>query len=100
MNKVALDTAAKDYWSEYFKEYGQMWVRDIPRRIKQAVRRDQKVASVDGSVVPIAKHINDGNISVEAAFVGKLDDVESKVLVTATFNPLGKMETIDITRIS
>lgn len=101
MDKVAVDAAAKNYWSTYLKEFGEMWVRDIPRRIKQAIRREFKANEIEGSVAPLAREISeDKTLSVEAAFVGKIDDRAAKVLVTATFNPEGRMEGLDITRIS
>jgi hypothetical protein len=34
LQKVALDTTAKDYWKMYFGEYGQEFVRDVKRRLK------------------------------------------------------------------
>ena len=100
-NKVAVDSTAKNYWGSYFKEYGQMWVRDIPRRIKQAVRREIKANEIDGELVPIAHDVSrDQTLSVEAAFVGKVDGVDTKILITASFNSEGQMQSIDTTRIS
>ena len=90
MKKTAVDAAANDYWKNYFKEYGEMWVRDIPRRIKTAVRRELKASKVEGRIVPIAKDISSANVlSLEAAFVGKLDDKDSRALITAEFSPAG-----------
>jgi hypothetical protein len=101
MDKTAVDSTAKRYWAGYFKDYGQMWVREIPRRIKQAVRREIKAAEIDGELVPIAYDVSrDQTLSVEAAFVGKVDGVDSKILVTASFNSEGKMQSIDTTQIS
>jgi bacterioferritin len=101
MDKQAVDSTAKDYWTKYFKEYGQMWTRNIPRRIKQAVRRDLQASAIDGDVIPLAKDISDDQIlSIEAAFVGKIDEQDARVLVTAAFNQEGKIQDIDITRIS
>ena len=101
MDKVAVDSTAKNYWSTYFKEYGQMWVRDVPRRIKQAMTREIKATKLEGEIVPVAHDVSkDNTLSVEAAFIGKVDGVESKIMVTASFNAEGKMESIDTTRIS
>ena len=101
MEKIAVDTTAKDYWTKFFKEYGQMWVRDIPRRIKQAVRREMKANVVEGRIVPLAKDISkDNTLSIEAAFVGTIDDKEAKVLITASFNAEGQMQDLDVTRIN
>ena len=101
MEKTAVDSTAKSYWGRYFKEYGDMWVRDIPRRIKQAVRRELKAEMLEGDIFPLAKDIGkDKTLSIEAAFVGKIDDKDAKVMITATFNGEGRMEDIDVTRIA
>jgi len=101
MDKTAVDSTAKDYWTTYMKEFGAMWVRDIPRRIKQAVRREIKANDIDGDLVPIASDVSkDKTLSVEAAFVGKVDGVDSKILITASFSADGKMQSLDTTRIS
>jgi hypothetical protein len=101
MDKVAVDSTAKNYWSTYFKEYGQMWVRDVPRRIKQAMTREIKATKLEGEIVPVAHDVSkDNTLSVEAAFIGKVDGVDSKIMITASFNAEGKMESIDTTRIS
>ena len=100
MEKTALDQTARDYWSSYMKEYGQMWVRDIPRRIKQAVRQEIKATILDGEFMPIAHDVsNDNTLSLEAAFVGKVDGVQSKILVTASFNAEGRMQSLVTNRI-
>ena len=101
MNKTAVDKTCKEYWSKYFLDYGQMWTKDVPRRIKQAVRRKLEASTIDGEVAPIAKDVaKDGTLSIEAAFIGKLDNKDARVLVTATFNKEGRMEDLDVTRIS
>ena len=101
MQKVALDQKAKKYWAEYFKDYGQMWVRDIPRRIKQATRRNQKAETIDGEFAPIAANENpDGGLSVEAAFIGKIDGKAAKIMVTASFNSDGQIKEFVCNRIS
>jgi hypothetical protein len=101
MDKTAIDNAAKKYWGTYFREYGQMWVRDIPRRIKNAMRRTSKTANLDGTLAPMAANIGpDGSLSVEAAFVGKIDDQDAKILITALFDREGHMKEIETTRIS
>ena len=101
MDKVAVDSTAKNYWSTYFREYGQMWVRDVQRRIKQAMTREIKATKLEGEIVPVAHDVSkDNTLSIEAAFIGKVDGVDSKIMVTASFNAEGKMESIDTTRIS
>jgi hypothetical protein len=32
--KTAIDTTAKNYWTAYFGEYGDEWVRDVKRRLR------------------------------------------------------------------
>lgn len=92
MQKIAVDNATKDYWSKYFDEYGQMWVRDIPRRMKTAMSKEANVDKVEGNIAPMAAHRNkDGGLSIEAAFVGTINDQDAKILITAAFDSEGKM---------
>lgn len=103
MDKVAVDKATKAYWDNYFHEYGQMWTRDIPRRIKTAMTKskDLSVKTAEGILTPIAKDVaEDGTLSIEASFNGKLDQKEATVLVTAEFNELGRMLKFETNRIS
>lgn len=37
LTKEALDQAAAEYWKQYFGDYGKEWVRNIPRRVAQAL---------------------------------------------------------------
>ena len=100
MEKTAVDQVAKNYWKSYFLNYGERWVSDIPRRIKQAIKRELKANVIDGEVAPLAKDIGkDGTLSIEAAFSGKLDGQDAKVLVTASFNGEGKLQDLDIAKI-
>ena len=101
MNKQALDQKAKDYWTDYFKTYGQMWIRDIPRRIKQGMRRDLKAETIEGDIAPLAHDIGkDQTLSIEAAFVGKIDGADARALVTAEFSSNGTLNKMDITRVN
>lgn len=103
MDKVAVDQTTKEYWNTYFHEYGQMWTRDIPRRIKTAMTKtkDLGVKTAEGSIVPVAHEVSeDGTLSLEAAFSGKLDDREGKVLITAEFTENGRMTKFEANRIS
>jgi len=43
LTKLAVDPKAKEYWSSYFKEYGNMLTRDVPRK------KDKKKAESDYS---------------------------------------------------
>jgi hypothetical protein len=38
LTKLAVDPGAKKYWSKYFKDYGKMLTRDIPRKKHEAKR--------------------------------------------------------------
>ena len=103
MDKTAVDNAANKYWSTYFKEYGKMWVRNIPKRIKTAMLQTKElgVKTAEGNIVPVAYDISDsGVLSLEAAFSGKLDDQDAKVLVMAEFTEEGKLRKFEATRIS
>lgn len=104
MDKVAVDQATKEYWNNYFHEYGQMWTRDIPRRIKTAMTKTKDLGGVkiaEGNVVPVAHEVSpDGILSLEAAFTGKLDNQDAKVLITAEFTESGRMTKFEANRIS
>lgn len=103
MDKTAADKAAKEYWSNYFKEYGQMWVRDIPRRIKTAMVRskDLGVKTAEGNVAPIAHNVSeDGTLSIEAAFTGELDGRAGQVMILTEFDKQAKMKKFEVTRIA
>ena len=51
----AVDQTAKDYWTSYYGKYGEMWVREIPRKIKRALlsRDDFQRAASKVDVVPL-----------------------------------------------
>lgn len=103
MDKTAVDSAASNYWSTYFKEYGKMWVRNIPKRIKSAMvqTKELNIKTAEGNIVPVAHDISDtGVLSIEAAFSGKLDDQDAKVLVTAEFTEEGKLRKFEAVRIN
>jgi len=101
MQKEAVDQAAKEYWSVYFKDYGKQWVRDIPRRIKQAMKQEFTASMINGNIAPIAADISENEtLSLEAAFVGKIDDQNAKVLITASFNEDGEMNELICNRVS
>ena len=101
MQKTAIDQAAKDYWGTYFKEYGKQWVRDIPRRIKTAMRKRLQASTIEGDIAPIAADVSKNNtLSVEAAFVGKVDEQDARILVTASFDNTGSMKELICNRVS
>lgn len=71
--KTAVDEAAKRYWQDYFSSYGEMWVREIPRRIKAALVT-KKLAAVSGEddldadIAPFGYTArSDGGVDLEGA---------------------------------
>ena len=101
MHKEAVDSKTKEYWSAYFKEYGQMWVRDIPRRIKAEMTTKLAAKEIEGRVAPLANcTTKDGMLSIEAAFVGKIDGQDAKGTAVAQFAQNGDLKSFEFTRIS
>jgi len=50
--KIAVDTTAKDYWTSYFGEYGDEWVRDVKRRVRADLTSAKlKMQGVDSTAV-------------------------------------------------
>ena len=100
MNKVAIDETAKKYWSEYFHTYGELWTRDIPRRLKSAAL-EKTAAKIEGAFSPMANSVaDDGSLSVEAAFVGTIDGQQARGLATAVFDKSGNITTFEFCRVS
>lgn len=100
MKKQALDEAAKKYWEEYFKDYGKLWVRDIPRKITAhlatSVRRHatvKKQITVEGEALPLwGKEQADGSLFVEGAFKGQVaNGKQIRLMWAALFDADGKI---------
>ena len=71
LEKWAVDSAAKEYWSSYFKEYGKTWVREIPRKVRKAMASTIKTANTDGVagiVSPIGAAITEDAVYLEGMF--------------------------------
>ena len=73
MDKVAVDEKAKQYWEQYYKEYGKSWVRDIPRRIKAALADNDMVrnaaAGEDISITPVGVvETDNGLLAIEGTY--------------------------------
>jgi hypothetical protein len=74
-NKTAIDANAETYWIEYFKDtgYGELWVRDIPKRVKAALgnKAGQKTAAaITASYVsPLATVITTDSVHLEGMVV-------------------------------
>lgn len=72
--KTAVDSTAEKYWSEYYGEYGQLWVRKIPMRVKAALAEhasQKKLAAVQGepTIAPLATVITDDGVTLEGVAV-------------------------------
>lgn len=72
IQKVAVDSVAEKYWTEYFKDtgYGKLWVRKIPMKLKAELEKGPKTASktsplLPSSFRPIASVITDSGVSIE-----------------------------------
>ena len=100
-DKVAIDSFAKAYWIKLYGEYGKMFVRDIPRKIKRAAALElapgQKTASdefdASGSVVPCGHAILDnGGIAIEGVFE---HDTIGKFAFQTRFNENGEVTSFD-----
>lgn len=65
--KQAVDQIAKDYWTEYFKEYGKMWVRDIPGKVKDALDTGTKSAQATSpvSVAPVGYSVTASRLTLD-----------------------------------
>ena len=101
MHKEAVDAKAKEYWSAYFKEYGQMWVRDIPRRIKAETQTKLAAKELEGSIAPLANSVTkEGLLNIEASFVGKIDGQDARGIATAQFAQNGDLKSFELCRIS
>jgi hypothetical protein len=71
IEKWAVDSAAKEYWSSYFKEYGKTWVRDIPRKVRKAMTQSTKTANSEGAqgiVSPIGTAVTKEAVFLEGLF--------------------------------
>ena len=101
MNKVAVDAKAKSYWTSYFKSYGELWVRDIHKRVHQAALEKTGAKEIEGAFSPLANSVdNKGLLSIEAAFVGKIDGKDAKGIATATFTADGNVSDFNFCRIN
>jgi hypothetical protein len=67
--KKAIDQIAKDYWTEYFKEYGKMWVRDIPGKVKDALDASSKTAHAEQGIkydlVPVGYSVTASRLALD-----------------------------------
>lgn len=92
INKKAVDSAARKYWSLLFEDYGEQLTRDIPRRIKAALVDGKRVASVDdnATVLPIAHANVDDGMLLE----GLYKDATTKLMFLASLDKAGNVTDI------
>jgi hypothetical protein len=107
--KQAADKKTEDYWTNYFGEYGRMFVREIPRVIKAAVLPDfrrtangeQRRIEVKASqVVPLGYTVTaenglhlDGVVRMTVAEKGELRTAQR--LFHAEFNADGDLAVLN-----
>ena len=103
LNKIAVDTNAEDYWTEYFKDtgYGKLWVRKIPKRVKAELLKSlslrERTASSEAQTrfVPLASIISQYGVIVEGiASFGEGPSRKVKAFV-AEFDHNGSIEAFD-----
>lgn len=88
-----VDKLTKDYWSNYFGDYGKLWVKDIPKRVKAAVDAKRTAAAgtapIDaaGDVVPLGYEITAAALTLEGAY----RTAAATQLFRATFNADGEI---------
>jgi hypothetical protein len=103
--KWAVDSSAKEYWSNYYKEYGKAWVRDIPRRVKKAMLDHTKTASVgtgaeklaSGVVTPVGTSITDTSVVLEGMFRAASGE---NFIFCAEFDHEGAIKQFDTAKLS
>lgn len=99
--KVAVDSVAEEYWSEYYKDsgYGEQWVRKIPVRIKAELRKKNASKALPGSptIHPLATVITDDGVSLEgiAVFPGPEQKRKAKAFVV-DFDHDGNVQSFDV----
>jgi hypothetical protein len=93
--KTAVDQAAKDYWISFYKEYGQTWVKDVPRKIKAALIANKRVAAKSDDVQPgqiellAFAEIKTGGVRLEGVF-----KADKKLAFTVDFSKAGEVQEI------
>lgn len=96
--KTAVDQAAKDYWISFYKEYGETWVKDVPRKIKAALIAKKRVAAATdevrpGQIQPLA-HVafKTGGFRLEGIYQASDN---KKLMFVADFNKAGEVQDIN-----
>ncbi len=78
LSKQAVDQTAIDYWTQYFGEYGKLWVREIPRNIRASLVPESNRTASDGdgeltesSVVPLGYAVTADRLILDGVFRGR-----------------------------
>lgn len=91
-----VDTIAKDYWSNYFGDYGKLWVKDVPRKVASALTERKLVTAAAAptpaaQVAPLGFSRTDTHLTLEGVY----KSAAATLLFSASFNA----ETGDLTDI-
>ena len=84
--KVAVDSATRDYWASYFGAYGKDLVRDIKKRVLASLTASKR-AGTDAVVRPVAFVKTDKGFTVEAA----VRSGDARLVVCASLSPTGEV---------
>lgn len=113
MKKIAVDQAAVEYYTTYFKDYGKLWVREIPRKVharlaaivrKSASSTPTELSLIGRSLPLYGKRTTEGGLIIEGVFkghgsVGKKKFPVARMFV-ATFDGEGNITQFEDTDIS
>lgn len=107
ITRTAVDKKTQDYWSEYFGDYGKLFVRDIPRTIKNAALKEFRRSAARGDrtlhkseVVPLGYRVTaSGGLSLDGVLrvdysSGNKRRTASR-LFNAQFSASGKLLKLD-----
>lgn len=107
-HKEAVDNTASDYWSDYFGDYGELWVRDIPRRIKAKLEQGHRSAAKagtppptlgDASISPLGYEITADRVILEGVYNGQIKagrrTANTTQLFRAEFNHQGELTSFE-----
>lgn len=88
-DKTAVDDPAKEYWVDYFKDYGEQLTKEVPRKISEAVGKA-------GRIIPTASApTEDGGMVLEGVF----NAPDEKVAFSARFRKDGTLSSFDKTTV-
>lgn len=102
--KIAVDSVAETYWSEYYKDsgYGKQWVRKIPMRVKAELRKLAKAATKTASaplsapeIRPIATVITDDAVHLEGLAIYTSSEAKRVRAFVIDFDHNGNVQAFD-----